>query len=275
MCLFGCHTFDDVFDKIVIIPNQLLRWERCLLLGKLMTRTNRLLSLMQLLHQYRYPLTAVTLAEKLGVSVRTIYRDIESLRQQGVDIAGEAGIGFVLKESFLLPPMMLTIQQIEALILGSRWVNSLGDDELANAAKEAITKIKAVIPKPYQLSIEENTLFVAHYRKSKGNVTNNQMIASTVRTAIRQQKQCELLYEDEHNQSTSRIVYPFGLAFFDDTQVVMAWCCLRSAFRHFRVDRIETIKLLDVFYYPNKQQLLKQWQHQQNIILSSFPTDTN
>lgn len=240
-----------------------------------MTRTNRLLSLMQLLHQYRYPLTAVTLAEKLGVSVRTIYRDIESLRQQGVDIAGEAGIGFVLKESFLLPPMMLTIQQIEALILGSRWVNSLGDDQLANAAKEAITKIKAVIPKPYQLSIEENTLFVAHYRKSKGNVTNNQMIASTVRTAIRQQKQCELLYEDEHNQSTSRIVYPFGLAFFDDIQVVMAWCCLRSAFRHFRVDRIETIKLLDVFYYPNKQQLLKQWQHQQNIILSSFPTDTN
>lgn len=275
MCLFGCHTFDDGFDKIVIIPNQLLGWERCLLLGKLMTRTNRLLSLMQLLHQYRYPLTAVTLAEKLGVSVRTIYRDIESLRQQGVDIAGEAGIGFVLKESFLLPPMMLTIQQIEALILGSRWVNSLGDDELANAAKEAITKIKAVIPKPYQLSIEENTLFVAHYRKSKGNVTNNQMIASTVRTAIRQQKQCELLYEDEHNQSTSRIVYPFGLAFFDDIQVVMAWCCLRSDFRHFRVDRIETIKLLDVFYYPNKQQLLKQWQHQQNIILSSFPTDTN
>lgn len=88
-----------------------------------MTKSERLLVLLQLLRQCKRPIRAQTLAEELNVSLRTIYRDIDTLRLQGADITGEAGIGYVLQDGYLLPPLMFSIEEIEALILGSRWVN--------------------------------------------------------------------------------------------------------------------------------------------------------
>lgn len=230
-----------------------------------MSRTARLLALMQLFHDTHFAVTGEVLAEKLNVSVRTVYRDIETLRQQGVDIAGEAGIGYVLKDSFLLPPMMFTAQEIEALILGSYWVNTFADEALSTSARDAIAKIKNVIPKAFQRHVEENTLFVPTSASPSELQSKNQKYATHLRTAIRLQHTCKIAYCDEKNETTTRLIYPFGIAFFGDKQVVMAWCCLRESYRHFRMDRIIDLTMLDKCYSPNKAELLKKWYKTLNI----------
>lgn len=224
-----------------------------------MSRTHRLLTLMQLFHDNQFAITAEDLASKLYVSVRTVYRDIETLRQQGVAIEGEAGIGYVLKDSFLLPPMMFTAQEIEALVLGSYWVNTFADEDLSLSAKSAIAKIKNVIPRGFQRHIEDNTLFVPTSSTPTELQSKNQKFASHLRTAIRLQRECKIKYCDEKNETTERFIYPFGIAFFGDKQVVMAWCCLRQTFRHFRMDRIIALTMLENCYSPNKSKLLKAW----------------
>lgn len=110
-------------------------------------RAERLLELLQALRGHRRPAAAATLAETLGVSLRTLYRDIQSLRAQGADIAGEAGVGYLLRPGFTLPPLMFTPEEIDALALGALWVRRNGDSALAGAAERAMAKIAAVTPK--------------------------------------------------------------------------------------------------------------------------------
>jgi len=107
-----------------------------------MSRSERLLQLMQMLRRYRYPVTAMTLSQELGISVRSVYRDIASLQAQGANIAGEAGIGYVLQDGFTLPPLMFSAEEIEAIVLGSRWVVERGDEKLAEAARDAFARIQ-------------------------------------------------------------------------------------------------------------------------------------
>jgi predicted DNA-binding transcriptional regulator YafY len=110
------------------------------------SRSERLLALIQALRRHRRPVTARQLATELSVSVRTIYRDIETLVAQGASIAGEAGVGFVMRPGFMLPPLMFRDDEVEALMLGSRWVAQLPDAPLARAAADAVAKIMAVLP---------------------------------------------------------------------------------------------------------------------------------
>lgn len=228
-----------------------------------MTKSERLLALLQILHQYRQPVKAQTLAEKLSVSQRTIYRDIDTLRLQGADIVGEAGIGYVLQDGFLLPPLMFSIEEVEALILGSRWVTSHGDAMLREAADQAMAKIEAVIPKQHQTRIGQNTLFtpLMSERCDSEQMANN---ASQVRQAIRDETPLVIDYQDANQNTSIRTIYPFSLAFFDSVQVIGAWCKLREDFRHFRVDRITHIKMLDTRYTPSREQLFRQWAAQNN-----------
>lgn len=232
-----------------------------------MSRTNRLLTLMQLFHEHRYPINADVLAEKLKVSIRTIYRDIETLREQGVDIIGETGVGYVVKDNFALPPLMFTPQELEALILGSHWVKAYGDEELVESAKKVLAKITSVIPKIYQMDIQNNTLFVPPCQNPVGLPKNTG--APQIREAIRHQRQCQIKYQDEKSDITTRVIYPFGLAFFGDVQLIMAWCCLRQDFRHFRVDRVMQITVLEQGYQPSKHQLLHEWKKATKIKLDS------
>ncbi len=228
-----------------------------------MSKSERLLALLQLLHQYRRPVKAQILAEKLSVSQRTIYRDIDTLRLQGADITGEAGIGYVLREGFLLPPLMFTIEEIEALILGSRWVTSHGDNMLRESANQAMAKIQAVIPKQQQNRIQQNTLFTPLMSQP---VDSEQMAfnAAQVRQAIRDEKPLRIDYQDGEENKSQRTIYPFSLAFFDSVQVIGAWCKLRQDFRHFRVDRISRIEMLNQRYSPGREQLFREWQRQYN-----------
>ncbi len=234
-----------------------------------MSKSERLLALLQLLHQYRQPVKAQTLAEKLSVSQRTVYRDIDTLRLQGADITGEAGIGYVLREGFLLPPLMFSIEEIEALILGSRWVTSHGDNMLREAASQAMAKIQAVIPKQQQNRIQQNTLFTPLMSQP---VDSEQMAvnAAQVRQAIRDEKPLLIDYQDGEENKSQRTIYPFSLAFFDSVQVIGAWCKLRQDFRHFRVDRITHIEVLDQSYSPGREQLFREWQRQYNYCPDGF-----
>src|SRR5919198_2059098 len=121
-------------------------------------RAERLLDLIQVLRRHRYPVSGQAIADELGVSLRTVYRDIQTLVGQGAAIDGEAGIGFVLRPGFVLPPLMFSDEEIEALVLGSRWVAQRTDQPLAHAAANAIAKIAAVLPDDLRDSIEGNGL---------------------------------------------------------------------------------------------------------------------
>lgn len=214
------------------------------------------------------PTSAHQLAEKLAVSVRTIYRDIETLRLQGAHIEGEAGLGFVLRDGFVLPPLMFSIEELEAIVLGSRWVQTHADEKLVNAATQAIAKINSVIPKQHQNIIENNTIFTPSFTRQGYQQLIDTETAVLVRNAIRLEKVCNIHYADGKGDASQRQIYPFGLTFFDEVQVIMAWCCLRADFRHFRVDRIQSIELLQQTYQPNKHSLLKDWQHKECIDLA-------
>lgn len=229
-----------------------------------MTKSERLLNLLQLLHQHHLPVKAAALAETLNVSQRTVYRDIETLRLQGADIIGEAGIGYVLNDGYLLPPLMFSVEEIEALILGSQWVKNHADEQLVQQAKQAMSKIEAVIPKSLHGSIKDNTLFTPLMSNNHfpAQMANN---ACLIRQAIRDEKQTSIQYADGEGQQSQRLIYPFALAFFDNIQVIAAWCTLRREFRHFRVDRITHITVNTTHYQPAKKILLRQWKKEQNI----------
>ncbi|MDK1301341.1 helix-turn-helix transcriptional regulator, partial [Cronobacter malonaticus] len=125
-----------------------------------MTRTQRLLELLQLLRSHRYPVTAATLAERLDVSVRSIYRDIETLKMQGVEIEGSAGIGYILQSDYHLPPLMFDAHEVDALMLGLHWVMRHTDPQLEAAARNAVAKIHAILPENLAQHIRYPSLMV-------------------------------------------------------------------------------------------------------------------
>lgn len=221
-----------------------------------MSRSERLLELLQLLRTFKKPVSADILAEKLGVSVRTIYRDIDTLTTQGATIQGEAGIGYVLKDGYMLPPLMFTQDEIEALVLGSRWVKAYGDDALMTSARQALSKIRAVSSQPIQHDIDTHTLFVPNFEECQ---VGRLPFATDIRTAIREQKKVCIRYEDAKGDISDRDICPFALAFFGMHQVVASWCELRQDYRHFRVDRILELIPIDEVYYPNKQTHIARW----------------
>lgn len=125
-----------------------------------MSRSERLLDLIQILRRHRRPVSGRTLAGEMNVSIRTLYRDIATLQGQGAPIEGEAGLGYVLKPGFMLPPLMFTDEEIEAIVLGSRWVASQPDKRLSAAAADALAKIAAVLPDDLREDLDANTLLV-------------------------------------------------------------------------------------------------------------------
>lgn len=232
-----------------------------------MTRTNRLFELMQLLRSKRHPTAASVLADELGISQRTLYRDIDTLRSQGADIQGEAGVGFILKDNFTLPPLMFSADEIEALVLGARWVKAYGDEALMSSAKQALSKIRAVSSQAIQHEIDTHTLFVppASLTENPTTIERTLPFAAEIRVAIRQQRKMQIRYEDANGDLSDRDICPFALAFWGPHQVVAAWCELREDYRHFRVDRIVEIIPIDETYTPNKQTHLQQWRQTQCI----------
>ncbi|QQM29883.1 YafY family transcriptional regulator [Martelella lutilitoris] len=221
------------------------------------SRSERLLALLQALRSRRYPVTGDELARELGVSLRTLYRDIASLRAQGAAIEGEAGVGYVLRPGFLLPPMMFSQEEIEALVLGSRWVEKVSDPKLSSAASQALAKIAAVLPQSLSETIDETALIVGPRA-----VAAETADIAVLRSAIRAEKVLEIDYRDERDQVTTRVIWPIGLAYFERVRIVVAWCEMRQDFRHFRTDRIAALNETGRRYPRRRTVLLSEWRRQ-------------
>lgn len=226
-----------------------------------MSRTQRLLDLMQILRRHRYPLAGHALAEELGISMRTLYRDIATLQQQGADIAGETGVGYVLRPGFMLPPLMFSQQETEALVLGMRWVERRGDSQLAKAATNALAKITAVLPGELREEIDASTLLVGPLEEVK--VADETRVL--IREVIRLEYKISVEYQDLAGNVSERILWPFAMGYFEQVQVLVAWCELRASFRHFRLDRVRTLTQLPQRYPRGRRALMKAWREAEGM----------
>lgn len=221
-----------------------------------MSRTERLINLLQLLRAYRYPVTAQVLADELKISVRTLYRDIELLRAQGANIQGEAGMGYVLAQDLSLPPLTLSHTELDALLLGLRWVCRHADPHLIHSAKSLFHKINHALPSALQKQAQHSALLVgSEYNPS----SNEENWIYVLRQAIAQQKAIDIAYTDLKDQDSQRRVYPLGLAYFEQTRILIAWCEMRGDFRNFRVDRLQKLDITPHSYQPSREFLLQQW----------------
>ncbi|RZI80989.1 MAG: YafY family transcriptional regulator [Rubrivivax sp.] len=226
-----------------------------------MSRAERLLDLLQLLRRHRHPVAGTALAASLGISIRTLYRDIATLQSQGAKIDGEPGIGYVLRPGFTLPPLMFSEEEVEALVLGSRWVADRGDDRLGMAARNALSKIAAVLPPELRHGLDTSALLVGPgQRPTAGDVE-----LAAIRQAIRREHKLVITYLDLKGAQTTRTVWPFALSFFDRVLVVLAWCELRQTYRHFRADRIAALTSTESPYPRRRHALLKEWREQEGV----------
>lgn len=218
-----------------------------------MGRTQRLLTLMDALRRHRRPVTAASLADELAVSIRTIYRDVQTLVGLGAPIDGEAGLGYMLRGGFFLPPLMFDEDELEALVLGARLVERQGDKALAASAANALAKIAAAAPKDLRDAMAETSFWVA-----PGRIPALPLL-KPLREAIRREHKLAIVYSDEKGATTDRIIWPIALAFYEGRQTVAAWCELREAFRHFRTDRINALRGEGERYPRRRAVLVKEW----------------
>jgi predicted DNA-binding transcriptional regulator YafY len=226
-----------------------------------MSRSSRLLDLVQALRRHRRPVTAAVLADELGVSIRTIYRDIVTLTAQGAPVEGEAGIGYVLKPGFVLPPLMLSEEEIEAVVLGLRFVAQRGDPGLKRAAIDAAAKIAEVLPE----DLRNAAVAIGLLAGPTVAPPEAPVDIALLRQAIRSERKLRLSYMDKHGQPSERVVWPIALGFFEQARVLAAWCETRAGFRHFRADRIGASTLLPERYPRRRAALLKDWREAEGI----------
>jgi predicted DNA-binding transcriptional regulator YafY/glutathione S-transferase len=220
-----------------------------------MSRAERLFDLLQILRRHRRPVSGAVLAREAGVSLRTLYRDIASLQGMGAQIEGEPGIGYVLKPGFLLPPLMFSPQEIEALALGLQWVGRRTDEGMGQAARNVMAKVAAVLPADLRERMEDDALVVGH-----GWERPQPVDLALLRRALNEGRKLSVTYTDEKGARSERVIWPVSLGFFESTRVLVAWCELRQSFRHFRTDRIEAAEIRPERLPRPRRQLMKEWQ---------------
>jgi predicted DNA-binding transcriptional regulator YafY len=220
-----------------------------------MSRTERLFDLIQTLRRHRRPVSGAQLAGELAVSLRTIYRDIQTLIAQGAPIEGEAGIGYVLRPGFTLPPLMFSRDEIEALMLGSGMVARAADPALAIAAGNAMAKIAAVLPADRADQAGASGLFAGPIKPA---VIDGVDLAP-IRNAIRTEQKIWIAYNDAAGEQTERRIWPITLTFCARVRLLAAWCELRESFRQFRTDRIAAFAPVGERYPRRRRILIKEW----------------
>ncbi len=184
-------------------------------------------------------ITASALSEIMEVSERTIYRDIANLIQSGVPIEGEAGVGYILRSGYDLPPLMFNEEEIEALVLGARIVNSWADNQLAGAAQSVLSKVESVLPDGLQQLMTDSVLFVPDVSFKSTEIMNR------LRGAIKEKRKVRFSYVRKDGLESERTVRPLCLAFFPPTWLLAGWCELRGEFRNFKLSMITTLEVLD------------------------------
>ena len=201
-----------------------------------MRRADRLFQIVQHLRGGRL-VTAAALSERLEVSERTIYRDIADLVSTGVPIDGEAGVGYIMRSGFDLPPLMFTRDEIVSLVAGARMVRAWGGAAMARAAEEAIVKIEAVLPEKDRARIADAKIFAPPMEMTEALRTRLDFLEAAIET----RDVLKFAYHDEKGAATERAVEPLGLWFWGKKWTLVAWCELRNDFRMFRIDRMDRL----------------------------------
>jgi len=205
-----------------------------------MRRADRLFQIVQELRRQKL-VTARHLAGLLEVSERTIYRDIRDLAASGVPIDGEAGVGYVLQRGYDLPPLMFTEEEIEALVLGARIIESWADPALAKAAGDVVAKVEAVLPENLRDQVSRTPLSAPADHKTVPLSVD----AAAIRAALRNRRKLHFHYCNAESRASERVVRPLALAFYGPVWLLIAWCELRADFRAFRLDRMERMTVLE------------------------------
>lgn len=221
-----------------------------------MRRADRLFQIIQILRRSRRPVTAAALANELEVSKRTVYRDMADLIGQRVPIHGEAGLGYLLDAGFDMPPLMLTPEEIEAVVLGAQLVATRADPLLASAARDVVAKITAVVPEHLRPFIVEPSVAT----KPLDEPATSGIDVRPLRSAIREGRKLLLRYQALSGDVTQRTVWPVLLGYAESHCLLIAWCELRGEFRHFRTDRILSSDVLEQPYATGRRDLRRRWE---------------
>lgn len=239
-----------------------------------MRRADRLFQITQILRNKRL-VTAKQLAERLEVSERTIYRDMQDLSLSGVPIESEAGIGYMLRHSLDIPPIMFNPDELEAILLGVKMIKAWSGNELAQSAESALDKIEGVLPPELKQAIHSSKLFVPNFVIPQQHQNNFELL----RKAINQNTTINIEYRKLNGEKSSRTIGPLGLYYWGKVWTLVAWCELRNAFRVFRVDRILKIALLDTTNVPIDGRSLDDYIAIQKALHEKYqwdkPTDEN
>lgn len=226
-----------------------------------MARASRLFDLLHLLHRQSGVVSGRHLAEQLGISLRTLYRDVATLQAMGADVEGGAGIGYRLKPGFMLPPLRFPIEEVEALVLGARWVAERADPAMGQAARSAAARIMRAMTAEQADAMRDTALFIASRAEPYETVVD----PTPLRAAIRAERRLSLLYRDAEGQASERIIWPMAIALFDRADVLLGWCELRHAYRTFRIDRIVTARTMPERYPRRRAVLLREWREAEGI----------
>lgn len=226
-----------------------------------MRRSDRLFEIIQRLRSARRPLTARELAEAFELSVRTLYRDLEELQNQRIPIRGTPGQGYVLEEGYDLPPLMFTADELEAAVLGAQWASRRGDPALAHSARQFLAKLREVVPPELKARLSVTTVMAV----SPYEVATDPLDLARIRAWIRREAKLRIHYRAENGACSERLIWPINLAYFDTLRLLVGWCELRQAFRHFRTDRILAVDFLDQGFEVPLADLLSQWRAEERL----------
>ena len=220
-----------------------------------MAKSDRLFRLLSAFRMLPQPVTAARLAQEVGVSERTLYRDIESLRAGGALIDGAAGVGYTLTEDPALPPQMFTRIEVEALVLGLAEVQQAGDIALAQAAKAALAKIIATLPERVQRQALHAVSETYRFQRRPPAPPH----LGLIRECCWQERMIDISYTDAAGEVSQRRIWPLSVVFLDHMLMLLAYCTLRQGFRKFLLHRIETVAAADAHFRPRRVPLLREF----------------
>lgn len=212
-----------------------------------MRRADRLFQIVQYLRGGRL-WTSAQLAERLEVTPRTIYRDMADLMASGVPIDGEAGVGYILRDGYDLPPLMFNTEEIVALVAGARLIRAIWGAQMAAGAEEALAKINTVLPDAARTRAEAVQV---HAMDQTGLTDETRALLDRIESAANARHRLILSYREDAGAETTRTIRPFGIWFWGRVWTAVGWCELRDDFRMFRVDRIAAMEEGDIFRYES------------------------
>jgi predicted DNA-binding transcriptional regulator YafY len=220
-----------------------------------MARADRLFRLLQAMRMMPAPITAARLAEETGVSLRSLYRDIDSLRAAGARIEGERGYGYRLVEDYALRPQTFDRMELEALALGLGEVGRMGDPALARAAASVFAKVVASLP-------NDREQFLIHavsrvYRPDDRYAPGPHIVA--IREACWREQALHIRYADRAEVATERTILPLAIVYADPSLAVLAWCQLRAGFRIFRIERMSEVAATGDSFRPKRASMLREY----------------